>query len=349
MEIALYHPSFGYYASADKRVGKEGDFYTSVSVGEAFGQIIAHRISRIWCLMGKPVDFHLIEIGANDARFCIDICSQLEKLNTPITYHIIEPLPKLQNIQIENLQEAGFPKVQHHRSLEELKDLKGIILSNELIDAFPVQIIKKTPEGWKEIVIESSGHQFTESLKNINTSELHAFSNALPGELPLNYRTEFRPGLSSFLEKCHNALEQGIMLSIDYGFPASHYYHPSRTEGTLQTYFKHKKDDKPYEAIGKKDLTAHVDFTHFADEAQEAGFAIHDFSPQDRYLTHHGKTWLQSLEENFSPAALPMIKQFQTLTHPGMMGRQFHVLELSKKLSLNEDPLTSKSEEVLEL
>ena len=33
MEAALYHPDQGYYASGRARVGKEGDFFTSVSVG----------------------------------------------------------------------------------------------------------------------------------------------------------------------------------------------------------------------------------------------------------------------------------------------------------------------------
>ena len=41
MELALYHPNYGYYTSARKRVGTDGDFITSVSVGQCFGKVLA--------------------------------------------------------------------------------------------------------------------------------------------------------------------------------------------------------------------------------------------------------------------------------------------------------------------
>ena len=41
MELALYHSKLGYYTKKNKRVGKDGDFITSVSIGKCYGTILA--------------------------------------------------------------------------------------------------------------------------------------------------------------------------------------------------------------------------------------------------------------------------------------------------------------------
>ena len=41
MELALYCPKIGYYERSPRPVGRTGDFYTSVSVGPLFGELIA--------------------------------------------------------------------------------------------------------------------------------------------------------------------------------------------------------------------------------------------------------------------------------------------------------------------
>src|SRR5687767_13955233 len=41
MATALYHPALGYYARETRQVGRGGDFFTSVSVGPLFGELLA--------------------------------------------------------------------------------------------------------------------------------------------------------------------------------------------------------------------------------------------------------------------------------------------------------------------
>src|SRR5437763_1784830 len=43
MELALYHPDRGYYASGRASIGRHGDFFTNVSVGSLFGRLLAPR------------------------------------------------------------------------------------------------------------------------------------------------------------------------------------------------------------------------------------------------------------------------------------------------------------------
>ncbi len=73
MELALYHPEAGYYASGRARIGKHGDFYTNVSVGPVFGEILASQFREMWSRLGKPARFALVEQGANDGQLASDI------------------------------------------------------------------------------------------------------------------------------------------------------------------------------------------------------------------------------------------------------------------------------------
>src|SRR5687768_15186117 len=46
MELALYHPSHGYYERHLKQTGRDGDFFTSVNVGSLYGELLAVDFAR---------------------------------------------------------------------------------------------------------------------------------------------------------------------------------------------------------------------------------------------------------------------------------------------------------------
>src|SRR6478672_3187333 len=69
MEQALYHPELGYYSSGRCPIGRHGDFFTNVSVGPLFGQLLAAQFSEIWERLGKVNDFVIVEQGAHDGQF----------------------------------------------------------------------------------------------------------------------------------------------------------------------------------------------------------------------------------------------------------------------------------------
>src|SRR4029079_12222635 len=47
MDLALYHPTLGYYARAAQRSGRAGDFFTSVDVGPLFGDLLEIQIAEM--------------------------------------------------------------------------------------------------------------------------------------------------------------------------------------------------------------------------------------------------------------------------------------------------------------
>ena len=146
MELALYHPSHGYYERNLKQTGREGDFYTSVSVGSLYGEMLgmefARRLGELW-----PGNVSLIEAGAHDGQLACDVLSYLGEYQKHVfrrvEYVIIEPSVSRAHRQVETLLRFQG-KVRWVRSWEEIGEFRGICFSNELLDAMPVHVFGGT-------------------------------------------------------------------------------------------------------------------------------------------------------------------------------------------------------------
>ncbi len=344
MQHALYHPTWGYYTRGDQNVGKAGDFFTSVSVGSCFGTILAHRIHQLWLETGSPETYHLIEMGANNGQLAVDILATIQQtfpdLYAILHYHIIEHLASVREIQSQTLSDHR-EKISLHSSPGEISEQQGIIISNELIDAFPVHLLQLENGKWHERKVTITDEKLTFTLHEKLTPELESFTKTLPpaSNFPDGYQTESRPSLSAHIAKFSEMLESLHTITIDYGHTHSSYYAASRSTGTLRCYHQHQADEDPLLLPGLKDITAHVDFTQLGKTYLQHGHQLTHFSSQSHYLTTHAKNWLLSLEENLSPENFKLIRQFQTLTHPTTMGHQFHVLETSNKEENSDDTL----------
>lgn len=342
MTTALYDEAYGYYAGNQQRVGKNGDFITSVSVGRCFGLILAHRLERYWHKIGRPKVFHMIEPGAHDAALSLDILSEIHDAMPDfyrvIHYHLVETTDKLRTAQAETLAPLHAEKFSIHHSLKKINGVTGAIISNELIDAFPVDLIRFFQGEWQLLsVVLDADAQFKLSPTPLSVEDSHliAFCEKLSekADFPEGYTTEYQPSLKSYTAEASAALAKGLFITVDYGHHAEDYYHPDRSEGTLQTYHDHQKSDNPLAAPGEIDITCHVDFTRLCHEAEAAGFQLNSLGTQASYLTRHAKDWLLSLEKVLTPETPALLRQFQTLTHPSMLGTRFMVLEMEKRLT----------------
>ncbi|OWY68247.1 hypothetical protein B7486_27240 [cyanobacterium TDX16] len=171
-------------------------------------------------------------------------------------------------------------------SLEEIPDnsIAGCFFSNELIDALPVHQIAIERGVLREVYVgqgrqggqgsSNSSHQppatshspFTEITDEISTPRLQEYFdlvgiNITSSTYPDGYRSEVNLAALDWLQSVAQKLQRGYVLTIDYGYPASRYYNPARSQGTLQCYYQHHHHNDPYINIGQQDITAHVDFT----------------------------------------------------------------------------------------
>ena len=332
MAAALYEPERGYYARESRQIGRRGDFFTSVSVGPLFGEILARRFLRQWLDLGSPPRWRLIESGAHDGTLAADVLGALAALDRQafeaLDYVIPEPLPVLQAAQRVTL--ARYPdNVRFTTHLLDLAadPLPGIAFGNELLDALPFHLVEWHSGHWRECRVTSGPDGgFAWTLGAIADPLLLAALAPLGDDFPDGYRTEVRTCLRSLLEPLTRCLHAGLMIWIDYGFARPDYYHPDRTAGTLRTFANHQAAANPLANPGSADITAHVDFTALAEAALALGGRPTVFRSQGSWLTDTARAWLLEQEGKPQPAFL---RQFQTLTHPAHLGASFHVLELS--------------------
>ena len=332
MATALYDPACGYYARGTRQVGRGGDFFTSVSVGPLFGDLLARRFAAEWRHAGRPARWRLIECGAHDGTLAADVLTTLRTLEPQaydaLDYVITEPLPALQAAQRHTLE----PFRQHLRILNEaatLADdpLPGIAFGNELLDALPCHLIEWQNKRWLEraVTVDADGG-FAWQSREITAPDLLAALAPLGENFPDGYRSEVRTGYASLLDPLARGLRHGLMLWIDYGFARPDYYHPDRQSGTLRTFAQHRAGEDPLASPGLTDITAHVDFTAVAEAAQALGGQPVDFRNQGSWLLDTARDRLLAEDGHPQPA---FARAFQTLTHPAHLGGRFQILELS--------------------
>jgi SAM-dependent MidA family methyltransferase len=336
MELALYAPETGYYET-DKRPGRGGDFYTSVSVGELFGQLLAFQFAD-WLPelpSGRPLS--LVEAGAHDGVLARDILCWFQscrpELFERLQYVILEPSPRRRGWQKEILADYAA-KISWVPEFTGLKDpLYGIIFSNELLDAFPVRRLGWDAKAgkWFEWGVDLDNGKFVWARMGQEVSP--AMRPAAPMELlavlPDQYTIEVSPAAGQWWAAAAGILARGKLLTIDYGLTDDESFLPSRKSGTLRAYFKHHPADDILAGAGEQDITAHVNFSALQAIGESLGLVTGSFSTQSQFLTAILEKTARS-KGLFGEWTPTRARQFQTLTHPEHLGRSFRVLVQSK-------------------
>ena len=332
MNLALYDPLEGYYASGRAAVGREGDFFTSVSVGPVFGAVLAGQFLEMWEALGRPPEFRLIEQGANDGRLSNDILSALSQTplaGVPLT--IIEPISHLREKQAATLAEWDVNWVDRP---ENLPEFMGVHFSNELFDALPFDIVEAREGAWHEVLVHANKAGFS-----FKTSQQRIQNTDLP-QRPDGFQTELRRHQRELLESVSARMRRGFLLAIDYGMSRNELLAPHRSNGTLACYAQHRRDEAPLESPGEKDITAQVDFTTLARDAAACALVLEGYTDQHHFLVGASTGLLKSLDgAPPSPSTLKILRALRTLLHPETMGTQFKAILFSK----NTPPATTLS------
>lgn len=291
MELALYHPEYGYYNSKDTIIGKEGDFYTSVHVSPLFGEMICEQLAEIDSLLQATV-LQIVEYGAGKGFLALDILQTMKSkyphIFAHINYYIIEAGSGLKESQQKLLKGLG-DKVRWASSLDDVdKAIRGCIISNELVDAFPVHVVEYSEGGLKEIYVASTEEGIREIRGPLSHPSLAEYFSSMQIQLAEGQRGEVNLSAKDWLKGIGESLAQGFVITIDYGYEADLLYHPVRKEGTIMCYKKHKLSENPYINLGEQDITAHVNFTALKKWGEEIGLATTGFTNQMHFLFNLG-------------------------------------------------------------
>ncbi|OQW50110.1 MAG: hypothetical protein A4C66_05570 [Nitrospira sp. HN-bin3] len=334
MELALYHPQFGYYMRssepAAERIGWKGDFYTSSDVHPILGNALARQAEQMDRLLGQPTPFTLVEMGPGKgllARHLLSTCQRdYPSLFNRLRYVLIERSPAMREAQHIILA----PWLDRPDLLTWVDDLthlpshslNGLFLSNELVDSFPVHRIQMTAQGIQELWVDYREGRFVECLKPLSSDRLAAHLRLIGSDWAEGYRTEVNLHALDWMAQVAQCLARGFVLTIDYGHTAQDLYSIDRKRGTFLCYRQHTVHEDPFLHVGQQDMTAHVDFSSLATAGEEQGLRTTGFTNQMSFLMGLGiEQMLTGLSQD-SPALTAAIQ----LLRPNGMGTTFKVL-----------------------
>nr|WP_315493762.1 SAM-dependent methyltransferase [uncultured Rhodoferax sp.] len=324
MGQALYTPGLGYYANGLSKFGQmpqglrgaEGvagagsDFVTAPEMTPLFGQALARQVAQVLAATGTD---EVWEFGAGTGALALQL---LEALGDQVrSYTIVDLSDSLKARQAQALA-AHADKV---RWVSELPaQMRGVVVGNEVLDAMPVQLLVRKNGVWFErgVVVEQGALQWSDRPT--------ALRPPVEIEGAHDYLTEIHPQGEAFVRTLADRLVLGAALLLDYGFPESEYYHVQRHMGTVMCHQAHRSDPDPLQAVGLKDITAHVNFTGIALAAQDAGLDVLGYTSQAHLLINCG------LVEAMQEAPLPERVAAQKLILEHEMGEFFKVIALGR-------------------
>lgn len=348
MELALYCPEYGFYEKESDTVGRGGDFYTSVSVGSLFGELLAFQFAE-W-LGNLPGDkLQIVEAGAHDGKLAADILRWLAKHRTSllrrIEYVILEPSARRRAWQQERLGGFGQTVRWLDTGLEvHASEFNGVVFGNELLDAFPVRRMgwDAIKGNWFEwgVTCEAEEFVWVKLPDMVTAPELIALPEELLAVLPDGFTTEVCPAAEKWWVAAAKSLQQGWLLTLDYGLLAEEFFSPQRAQGTLRAYRRHRSNAEVLAEPGTQDITAHVNFSRIQRAGEEMGLKTKMFTKQaefimgiaQRFWTEAQQTGAWGPKQN---------RELQTLMHPEQLGRAFRVLvqERSVAAGLTDGPV----------
>lgn len=332
MELVLYAPQYGYYTGGSHKIGNGGDFITAPTLTPLFARTLARQLQELL----PQTAGNIYEFGAGTGQLAADLLNNLsDGINR---YYIIEISPELaarQKDLIHTLVPQAAQKIVHLSALPETFD--GIIIGNEVLDAMPVEIIRKDEGGsFEHVGVCLDNGRFAYSARPLNDPSLSASASLYFPQTDFPYTGELHPQQYAFIRTLASRLERGGMIFIDYGFDAAQYYHPQRSQGTLIGHYRHHVIHNPFDFIGLADLTAHVNFTDIAQAGTDAGLDLIGYLPQSHFLLNLGITeLLAQTGKTDSAAYIREAAAVQKLIDQHEMGELFKVIAFGKNIGID--------------
>lgn len=338
MDLALYDPDGGYYRAETARPGRDGDFLTAPEAHPIFGAAIARAVADAWDRLGRPDPFVLREYGAGTGTLAVAILdgvrTERPDLGAAIRYEPVEVEANRLDVLAERLTKAGHgatlnaadPGTDATAAARDVRPIAGFVVANEVLDALPTHRLVLRGGVLREVMVGSHGGTFVDVEADPSTPALAARLSAEGVTLTDGQRVEICLELDAWVRRVAAGVRRGVVLLIDYGYPATELHDPiRRRDGTLRAYLRHRVHDDPYAHVGRQDLTAHVDITAVERAARAAGLTHLGTTTQAEFLVGLGtEGLLQAIQAD--PATtlegyLAVRSALMRLLDPSAMGR----------------------------
>jgi SAM-dependent MidA family methyltransferase len=330
MSIALYDPERGYYRGPVPRPGRGGDFLTAPEASPIFGRTLAGFVHAVHERLGRPATLTIREHGAGTGALASPLVGELlAAADGPrsVRYLVAEIEPsRVESVAARLAMDRLDPErviVEDDRG----DPIEGLVIANEVLDALPTHRVVVRDGVLREVLVGLDGDGGLVDVEGDPTSP--ALADRLAAEdvtLAEGQHGEICLAVDDWVRDAAEGLERGVLLLIDYGHPAAELYDPRRrAAGTLATYSGHTVGEDPYRAIGRQDLTAHVDLTAVERAARAAGLEPLGSTTQTDFLARLGIGDQLIAEQTRPGATLPGYLETRSalirMIDPGAMGR----------------------------
>ncbi len=315
----------GYYTKYNT-IGKEGDFYTSVSASSYFGGTIGKRIVDTIADGFLPEDCTILEIGAHHGYLLADIIQFIYTLNPKLietlNFAIVERHEHLKQQQIKYFKDSfgDTIKLTHYKDIKDVKLDSAYVVANEIFDAFSCELIYTDEDGIRKNAVVNEHEIDFEKCEDDYLNKICDKYSIQKGEVALGYE-EFAQII------CQN-IKKFEFLSFDYGdnYP--------RNDFSARVYHQHKvypifEENLPLKKLfSNSDITFDVNFRHLIDCFKSQNCQSVEFMTQLKTLVEFGiHDLLQILKDNSDDNTyLRETQKVKTLLDPTNMGERFKAI-----------------------
>jgi SAM-dependent MidA family methyltransferase len=302
MELAMYHPTAGYYTRDFKRVGRDdkADFFTATSFNPIFGELVVAAAVKL-LEPSAPSAFDFVEIGAEPGG--------------GILRDLPHPFASYRTISLG--QPFTLPE-------------NAVVFSNELFDAQPFHRIVWRGGRWHELGVALHGRHLREVILPEFTPELATAADRLPKQAEENYHIDVPLRTVPLLERIVSQSWKGLFLAFDYGkfWQELAQNIPS---GTGRTYHRQKMGNDLLTRPGKQDLTCHICWDWLEDGLVRAGFGEPRVDSQESFFMNYAAKTLAAITAAEASSFSPRKRMLIQLLHPANMGQKFQALHALRK------------------
>lgn len=319
----------GYYSNY-KEIGKDGDFYTSVSTSSFFGGTIAKKIVNSIKEGFLDKNTTILEIGAHHGYLLADVIQFIYTLKpellSTLNFAIVERFENLQTQQKKYLNESfgDVIKLKHYNDIKEVKLNSAYILANEIFDAFDCDLVYTNSENTLQYAkVDNHKINFVDCKDNniINHCKKYDITK---GEVALSYK--------DFVDTICKNFKTFEFLTFDYGdrYP--------RNDFSARVYEKHNvfpifEEDLDLKSLYKNsDITYDVHFNYLSDLFKNNKIKSIRFDTQLKALVDFGiLELLEILKANVDEKTyLRETQKVKVLLEPTGMGDRFKILNIRK-------------------
>jgi SAM-dependent MidA family methyltransferase len=326
MELALYHPSRGYYCADREPFGRGGDFLTAPTASGWYAAVLAGLFQAFAAVANG---LRIVDLAAGDGSLLRGLADALDD-PAAVSLCGVERSASLRRRARRRFASSPMA-VEIADVLPTTPARPAVVHASELYDAMPVHRVEQTASGLMELTVVADGNGLAWGRRHAS-EELAAYFVRHGVRLVPNQVAEANLDAEPSHRRILDQLGEGVVLVLDYGYPADRLYDPrGRRGGSLIGYRDHRLVDDPLEDPGEQDLTAHVNWDDLRRAADDCGWREIALMPLAEFLVRAGIGELLDsrgfgIEAELDAATFAARQEVKQLLDPEGMGSDLKML-----------------------